>query len=68
MSKEPKVTTKNEFYKRLCGIVIGIVVLLILNLLVSPDYLWAKWIAIFGILAIVVDFVNVFIIKDRFDD
>lgn len=68
MSKREKVTTKNGFYKRLSGLIIVIVFLGAASFLLGIGGTWIKWIILFGVLAIVIDFVNVFLIKDRFDD
>ena len=68
MSRRDKVTTKNDFYKRLCGLIIVIVFLAVASFLLGIGGSWIKWIILFAVLAIVLDFVNVFLIKDRFDD
>jgi hypothetical protein len=68
MSKKDKSRTKNSFYRRVCGIIIAIVFLGIINFLFSPHSLWIKWIAIIGVLIIIVDFIKVFLINDKLAD
>lgn len=69
MSKKSETNdTKNSFYKRLCSYVVVIIVLGIINLVVSPGYLWVGWIALFGGIALIINFINVFFINDKFSD
>lgn len=66
--RENKFGTKNSFYKRLCAFIVAIVVLAIINFIVSPGYMWVFWIALFGGLALLINFLYVFFLNDRFPD
>ena len=61
-----RVRELKDFYRNLITYLAIILLLLIINLLTSPGYLWFLWVALFWGIGIVLHASKVFILKGRF--
>lgn len=65
---EKKVDEKLKFYRHLFSYMLVIAILLIVNAIFTPEYWWVLWVALFWGLGVLVNFLRVFILYDKFDD
>jgi hypothetical protein len=63
---EARVKKMRNFYSSLITYVIVNIILIIINLVFSPHSLWFYWVSLFWGIAIVLQGINTFSIKDRF--
>jgi hypothetical protein len=61
-----RVRTIKDFYKNLFTYLAVNVLLIVINLLTSPDALWFYWVTLFWGFGIVLHASKVFVFKDRF--
>ena len=61
-----RVRELKDFYRNLITYLTIILLLLIINLLTSPGYLWFLWVALFWGIGIVLHASRVFILKGKF--
>jgi hypothetical protein len=57
---EKRVEAKLDFYKHLAGYIVVNLLLIVINLLTSPEYYWFKWPLMFWGIAIVIHALQVF--------
>lgn len=63
---QKRVRKIRHFYENLLTYVIINVVLIIINFVISPNHFWFYWVTIFWGLAIVLQAINLFTIRDKF--
>lgn len=64
---EERVGRKIKFKRHLFSYVTVNVILAIINLVFSPEYLWFLWVALFWGIGVIIDFLKTYVIFDRFD-
>ena len=64
---EERVERKIKFKRHLFSYVTANVILAIINLVFSPEYLWFLWVALFWGIGVVIDFLKTYVLFDRFD-
>lgn len=61
-----RVKELKDFYRNLITYIGVILLLMIINLITSPDYLWFLWVALFWGIGLILHASKVFILKGRF--
>ena len=63
---QARVRQLKGFYSNLISYIVINLVLVVINLVTSPDALWFYWVSIFWGIAILIEAVHVFTIKGKF--
>ena len=61
-----RVKELKEFYRNFITYIFFNIILIVINLLTSPESLWFYWVTIFWGIGIVLHAANIFILKGRF--
>lgn len=64
---ENRVERKIKFKRNLYSYIVVNVILTIVNLIFTPEYMWFLWVILFWGIGVLVDFLKAYVIMDKFD-
>lgn len=64
---ENRVERKIKFKRNLFSYIVVNVILAIVNLIFTPEYMWFLWVVFFWGIGVLADFLRAYVLVDRFD-
>ncbi len=65
---EQKVERKIKFQRNLFSYIVVNVILAIVNLIFTPEYLWFLWVALFWGIGVLTSFLKAYVLFNKFDN
>lgn len=65
---QEKVNEKIKFYRHMFSYMTTILLLFVVNYICTPEYWWVLWVAFFWGIGVLLNFLKVYVIYDKFDE